>query len=101
MPYCPNCGNPVTEEQDVCLSCGKKIRDTEENSVSNRNDTGGFGWGLLGFCIPIVGLILFLVWKQDQPKNAKAAGTGALVSIIFSAIMYFLMMVIAGGSGMI
>ena len=33
-------------------------------------------------CIPIVGLVLFLVWKDTKPRNAKAAGIGALVSVI-------------------
>ena len=32
---------------------------------NNVNDNGGFLWGLLGCCIPIVGLILFLVWKDQ------------------------------------
>lgn len=32
-----------------------------EGNNNNVTDNGGFGWGLLGFCIPIVGLILFLV----------------------------------------
>ncbi len=54
----------------------------------NKNvvDNGGFLWGLLGCCIPIVGLILFLVWKDTKPKTAKAAGIGALVSVILAVI---------------
>ena len=42
-------------------------------------DKGGFLWGLLGCCIPIVGLVLFLVWKDQKPKTAKAAGIGELL----------------------
>ncbi|MFW5889260.1 MAG: zinc ribbon domain-containing protein [Bacillota bacterium] len=101
MPYCPNCGNPVEEDQDVCLTCGKKLKKTEVDFSSSTKDTGDFGWGLLGFCIPIVGLILYLVWKDGQPNNAKAAGTGALISVIFSVIMYIIMFVIAGASAII
>ncbi|MCF7923756.1 MAG: zinc ribbon domain-containing protein [Candidatus Izimaplasma sp.] len=97
MPYCSNCGNPVTEEQDVCLACGKKLTNSEKKSVSNVSDTGGFGWGLLGFCIPIVGLILFIVWKEDQPNNAKATGKGALISVIFSVTMYLIMFMLGLG----
>ena len=51
---------------------------------NNVQDNGGFLWGLLGFCIPVVGLILFLIWKDQKPKTAKAAGIGALVSVIIS-----------------
>ncbi len=50
-------------------------------------DNGGFGWGFLGFLIPLVGLILFLVWKDTKPKTAKAAGIGALVSVIAGIVL--------------
>lgn len=61
-------------------------------------DNGGFLWGLLGCCIPIVGLILFLVWKDAKPKTAKAAGIGALISVILIVIFYVLMLVIGVGT---
>lgn len=62
------------------------------------NDNGGFLWGLLGCCIPIVGLILFLVWKDQKPKTAKAAGIGALVSVILGVLSYIVVFVIIGAS---
>ena len=64
-----------------------------EGNNNNVTDNGGFGWGLLGFCIPIVGLILFLVWKGEKPKTAKAAGMGALISVIIGVVFYILMFV--------
>ena len=54
-------------------------------------DNGGFGWGLLGCCIPLVGLILFLVWKDQKPKSAKAAGIGALISVIIGVLWYVIL----------
>lgn len=66
----------------------------EENN--NVVDNGGVLWGLLGCCIPIVGLILFLVWKDQKPKTAKAAGIGALISVVLGIVCYILMFVIAG-----
>ena len=39
-------------------------------------------------CIPIAGLILFLVWKDTKPRTAKAAGIGALVCVIAYVLMY-------------
>ncbi len=56
-------------------------------------DNGGFGWGLLGFCIPLVGLILFLVWKDTKPLTSKAAGMGALISVIISVVFYAITMI--------
>ena len=52
------------------------------------NDSGSIGWGILGFLFPIVGLILFLIWKDTKPKSAKIAGIGALVSVALSIIFY-------------
>ncbi len=63
----------------------------------NANDKGGFLWGLLGCCIPIVGLILFLVWKDSKPKTAKAAGIGALVSVIVSVVFYIISAILGVG----
>ena len=54
-------------------------------------DKGSFGWAVLGFFIPLVGLILFLAWKNTKPKSAKKAGIGALVSTILSVISMILM----------
>ena len=65
-----------------------------DNNVNATNDKGGFLWGLLGCCIPIVGLVLFLVWKDTKPKTAKAAGIGALVSVILIVVWYKLMAVL-------
>ncbi|MDE6912344.1 MAG: hypothetical protein K2P35_01435 [Lachnospiraceae bacterium] len=70
----------------------------DENT--NVVDKGGFLWGLLGCCIPIVGLILFLVWKDTKPKTAKAAGIGALVCVVLAVIYYIIMFVIIGAAAL-
>ena len=67
---------------------------------NNNIDNGGFIWGLLGCCIPVVGLILFLVWKDQKPKTAKAAGIGALVSVIALVAFYIIFFVIMGAAGL-
>ena len=59
-----------------------------DDTVENPKDRGGFLWGLLGCCIPVVGLVLFLVWRDEKPKTAKAAGSGALVSVILTILIY-------------
>lgn len=71
--------------------------NTNVNYNGAPEDKGGFLWGLLGCCIPIVGLILFLVWKDSKPNSAKAAGIGALVSVILCVVFYVLMAVLGVG----
>jgi len=67
-----------------------------EENTNVAEDKGGFLWGLLGCCIPIVGLILFLVWKDSKPKTAKAAGIGALVSVCLAVVYYIIVFVVIG-----
>lgn len=90
MNYCTNCGNKIDGNAYVCVHCGVKLQN---EVVSQANDEGGFCWSILGFFIPIAGLVLYLVWKNEKPKTAKAAGKGALVYIIF----YILFLIILFG----
>ena len=53
-------------------------------------DSDNFGWAVLGFCVPIVGLILYLVWNNSAPRKAKLAGKGALASVIAGVVFYII-----------
>ncbi len=57
-------------------------------------DNGSFGWAVLGFFVPLVGLILFLLWKDDKPRSAKRAGLGALVGFIVNILVTVVPLVI-------
>ncbi len=78
MAYCPHCGKEVNDEAVVCIHCGCSIKQ-DLNQAPAVQDASSFGFGVLGFCIPIVGLILYLIWKDKTPLKAKSAGIGALV----------------------
>jgi len=91
MNFCTNCGAQLNP-QGNCPECG---RVNQVSHQATTNDTGSFGWALLGFCIPIIGLILYLVWKDTQPLNANAAGKGALVSVGLSVFFYIILIVAA------
>ena len=68
--YCRNCGKEIPNDSRICPFCGKE----QNNSVgANYDDSGSVGWAILGFFIPLVGLILFLVWKDSKPRCAKKA----------------------------
>lgn len=56
--------------------------------------------GILGCCIPVVGLILWLVWKDSKPNTAKAAGIGALVSVGLAALWYIFVFALGIGGAM-
>ena len=79
--YCKKCGELINDEAVVCPKCGCST----ERKVKEE-DAPSFGYAFLGFLIPIVGLILFLTWKNDYPLRAKSAGKGALTSVIVSVV---------------
>ena len=93
--FCKNCGKEIDDKASVCIHCG-----VSTNSKPEVVDNGGFGWGLLGCCIPIVGLILFLVWKDTKPKSAKSAGIGALVSAIIIVLLYVFIFILGAAGAM-
>lgn len=94
MNYCPQCGNQLSPNAKFCPACGYTINPVDsspEPIQAYPNDTGSILWGVLGFFIPVVGLILFLVWRTDAPNNARVAGKGALISVIVEISLYLLL----------
>jgi len=63
---------------------------TETPSQAPASGKGNIGWGFLGCCVPIVGLILFLTWKDSKPSDAKAAGIGGLIGFGLGILSYIL-----------
>ena len=98
MAYCRKCGARVDDYAVVCPNCGAPQDGTPDSPPVV--DNGGFLWGLLGCCIPLVGLILFLVWKDTKPRTAKAAGIGALVCVIAYVLMYVVAAMIGVGTAL-
>lgn len=113
MKTCKHCNSQVKDSENFCSVCGSSEFEgannnepTSNNNYNNsapnsdfyngsnqgsnqpnQNDTGSFGWAVLGFFIPLVGLILFIVWKNTQPRNAKKSLIGAIVGFVFNIII--------------
>ncbi|MBN2541144.1 MAG: zinc ribbon domain-containing protein [Bacilli bacterium] len=89
MAYCKNCGQEIHNDAVICPHCGVAQKELSTTGTGP-NDVGGIGWGLLGFCVPVAGLVLYLIWKDDKPLNAKAAGIGALASVGVAILVYII-----------
>ncbi len=80
------------------------IRNATSTQAQSAKEGGTVGWGILGFFFPLVGFILWLVWKEDYPARSKSAGIGCLVSVCLSVlggILYGIILgiILAAGSG--
>ena len=95
MPYCVRCGGEVSLNESNCRTCGTP-QNNHNRVTQNTYDPGGFGYTLLGMCIPVVGLFLYLFWSTDKPRSARAAGLGVLISIglgVLFFIVYFIFII--------
>ncbi len=110
MKYCTYCGTQLEDNAAFCPNCGAK--QSVNNSASgersffeeNAFNSGNNGYNgqrtffsndplvterskgitVLSFLFPIVGLILWLVWKDTKPGKSISAAKGALASLCFS-----------------
>ncbi len=85
--YCQSCGSETKPQQEICTSCGVKLI-----GKTNSNDKPSTIANIGSFCFPIVGLILYLVWKQDKPIAAKSACNWTLIGIGVSIAIYLVAM---------
>ena len=99
--YCPNCGNQLNENADVCLSCGHLInnRNQEGKGVATVSVVfGSLGFYPLVFIGSIVGLITSIVCiakPESQYKGRAKIGLGLSIGslcfwILYLLIFYFL-----------
>jgi len=81
--FCNNCGKEISDKTAVCPHCGAS---TGKVSVGQLDGPVG-GLGVLCFLIPVVGLILYLVWKDEKPVKSKGAGIATICGFILAPIV--------------
>lgn len=56
----------------------------------SKDESIGVGWGILSFLFPIIGFILYFVWKDTSNYKAKQAANIAWISIAISFVIGFI-----------
>ena len=108
MKFCTYCGSYINnKDAHFCENCGAVINNTNNINNSNINpindnnkdplfrDENAFLWGILGFFVPVAGLVLFILWNKEKKRIAKAAGLGALIRVILVIIFTIFILIIA------
>ena len=100
--YCRFCGKEIEEGSAFCSYCGRAQQgDAGGNGVPPppygappphpaEKDAPSGGFAVLGFFFPLIGLILYLVWKNELPLRARSCGKGALIGVIVQAVGFLL-----------
>ena len=89
--YCKYCGKNLDDTALFCDNCGARIVRSSEGSSPEASHIDpqfdflsrqrSFGIAFLTFMIPILGLILYFVWKDSKPGIAISAAKGAIVGV--------------------
>ena len=100
MKFCSHCGAELDDEAIICPKCGCQVGEINQatstaKSKEDPNESTTL-YLLLGLFIPLVGLILFLVFKDDHPRRSYAAGKGALIGVIVNLVLGLLIGIIGG-----
>lgn len=112
--FCSNCGNKVSEKDNVCSNCGKVLKEIEENveviePVTNQYNSPeqkpANGLAIAGFVVSlvslvccggifgIIGLILSVV-GSSKAKELNGSGQGLAVAGIVLGIISMLYFII-------
>jgi hypothetical protein len=102
---CRNCSTSLDPSVSYCEQCGennpyyvkpsKKEREAYQQSYSSSSSAyqrpyakpiaqegSGVGWLFLGLIIPILGFILYFVFKSERPVASKQSLTGAIIGSV-------------------
>ena len=104
--FCSGCGKEFALDEKFCGACGKErptpaasAQPTFHQPVYTQmgyvQDAPSGGMTALGFFFPIVGLILYLVWKVQTPLKAHSAGKGALIGVIVWTALSIILAILA------
>lgn len=87
--YCKNCGEQISEHAEICIHCGVRVKNARGEDKPN--------WAvniLTLCCVPLVGLVLFFVWKDEKPIAAKSALTFFFINLGLIILFYIAMLLI-------
>lgn len=112
--YCQECGFITKEDQFICTSCQQRLKFAPSTSsqtyhsyqtknyqdLDDYQDRPNTGANVAACCslpftggLPIVGLVLYLVWKDEKPNAAKSVCMWSLIPFIAIVVFYLLFFV--------
>ena len=91
--FCKNCGQEIDDNADICIHCG--VATGKNGSPLNSEDNPSHLPGIAGCCFPIVGIILYFIWKDKKPLSAKLVIKWTLAGIAINIILSIIYVLIA------
>ena len=105
--FCPACGQPAKPAGSPAQHPSQPMNQPMNQSVNQDTTTtvntffgnsqvaapsegNSFWWGVLCFIVPILGIILYFVWRQKFPKRARVCLICGIISFTLNMIFMFI-----------
>ena len=85
--FCKNCGQEISDNADVCIHCGVA---TGKGISSVGVDNPSHLAGVASCCFPVVGIILYFIWKDEKPQSASLICKWMIGGIVAWVVFYIL-----------
>jgi len=113
MKTCSQCGKQFPDEYDFCMHCGAQYAaaPTPQQApapyyqqpyqpIPAPADVPNTGMNVLSCFFPVVGIILYFVWKDQTPNKAKKALKWGLIGFAASIAIGLIYGIIIGLAGL-
>ena len=90
--FCSKCGKEIMDEAVVCIHCGCAVNGAKNvSAAATGEDTTNVALNILGFLIPLVGLIMYCVMYSSTPRKANQIGLFSLIGFAINLILIIAM----------
>lgn len=86
MRRCKNCGSLIGEGQKYCDVCSTPVPEEKWYEY--------ILWFIIGFVVPLAGIVIYIMKREYAPKAAKAALIGFIAAMAMLLFWYIGLFVI-------
>ncbi len=97
---CEHCGAPIEKNDKMCPYCGSAVSiDVDKfekeghfftqpvkvpsvENISNLDDNKSIVLNVIGFLFPVIGLIIYLIYRNKKPVMAESLKTWVIIGFI-------------------
>lgn len=84
--YCPHCGEPLKENADFCLSCGKVVKEQPKHRVSRYQPISKTGMTIIGFFAILIFLSL-IRFMLNRVNMSYVVFIPAIITLILAGLI--------------
>ena len=88
--FCSKCGKEIMDEDVICPGCGCPVAGKMPQMKSEEDVPNGV-LNILGFLVPIAGLIMFCLMLGKTPTKAKQIGIFSLIGFVINFVLIMFM----------